>query len=401
MPGGRRVSLSQGRPLVAIPGPSVIPDRVLSAMHRPMPNIYEGELIELSLSVLAELPGLARTSGTAFITVSNGHGAWEMAITNTLSRGDKVLVLESGRFAGSWGQMASVCGVEVEVLHAPYRGPVDPGAVLARLAADTSGEIAAILVVQIDTASSVVNDIAAVREAIDAAGHGALLMVDCIASLGCVPYEMDAWGVDVTVSASQKGLMVPPGLGFVWANAKAMESHRHADLRTGYWDWTARSGEGGHYLRYCGTPPVAHLYGLREALDMLAEEGLEQVWDRHAALASAVRAAVEAWSTPGGLELFVTDPRARSDAVTTVLTGSVDATRLRALCEGAAGLTLGVALGDMGGLAFRIGHMGHLNAPMVLGTLGTIEAALVAMDAPMRASGVAAAAARVGAAMTA
>jgi len=385
--------------MVAIPGPSVVPDRVLSAMHRAMPNIYEGELIDVSLSVLEDLAGLVRTAGTAFVAVANGHGAWEMAITNTLSQGDKVLVLESGRFAVAWGEMAAVSGVEVEVLQGPPRGPVDPVAVEACLAADRDHGIAAVLVVQVDTATSVVNDIAAIRAAIDRAGHPALLMVDCIASLGCMPYEMDRWGVDVTVSASQKGLMVPPGLGLVWANAKALQAHRRAGLRSGYWDWTARSGEGGHYRRYCGTPPVSHLYALREALDMLAEEGLENVWARHEVLAGAVRAAVGAWAVPGGLELFVEDPGSRSNAVTAVMTGDVDARRLRRICEEEAGVTLGVALEGADGDGFRIGHMGHLTPPMILGTLGTIDAALTAMDAPVSGSGVAAAAAAIGTAM--
>lgn len=385
--------------MVAIPGPSVVPDRVLSAMHRAMPNIYDGELIDISLSVFEDLATLVRTSGSAFVAAANGHGAWEMAISNTLSRGDKVLVLESGRFAVAWGELAAVSGVEVTVLRGPHRGPVDPAAVEAHLAADRSGEIVAVLVVQVDTATSVVNDIAGIRAAIDRAGHPALLMVDCIASLGCMRYLMDEWGVDVTVAASQKGLMVPPGLGLVWANAKALDAHRRADLRTGYWDWTARSGEGGHYRRYCGTPPVTHLYALREALDMLAEEGLEEVWARHATLAGAVRAAVEAWSVPGGLELLVEDPASRSNAVTAVLTGDVDARALRRICEDEAGLTLGVALEGDDGDGFRIGHMGHLNPPMILGTLGTIEAALAAVDAPVGGSGVAAAAATIGTAL--
>jgi alanine-glyoxylate transaminase/serine-glyoxylate transaminase/serine-pyruvate transaminase len=368
-------------------------------MGRAMPNIYEGELIDLSLSVFEDLPGLARTSGTPFVAVANGHGAWEMAITNTLSKGDKVLVLESGRFAPAWGEMAAVSSVDVEVLPGPPRGPVDPAAVEARLAADRHHEIAAVLVVQIDTATSVLNDIAELRAAIDRAGHPALFMVDCIASLGCVRYEMDRWGVDVTVAASQKGLMVPPGLGFVWANAKALDAHRCAGLRSGYWDWTARLGEGGHYRRYCGTPPVSHLFALREALDMLAEEGLENVWARHEVLAEGVRAAVQAWSLPGGIEFLVGDPRSRSNAVTTVLTGDIDAHRLRQICEEEAAVTLGVALDAAHGGGFRIGHMGHLNPPMILGTLGTIEAALAALDATVGGSGVAAAAATIGAAM--
>ena len=394
------VSLGHGRHLVSIPGPSVIPDRVLNAMHRAMPNIYEGALVDLSTSILNEISSIPRTSGHGFIAICNGHGAWNMALSNTLSRGDKVLVLESGRFAIGWGDSAAVSGIEVEVLHAPPRRAVDPAAVEARLRADKGHEIKAILVVQIDTASSVHNDIAAIRRAIDAAGHPALYLVDCIASLGCVPYEMDEWGVDVTVGGSQKGLMVPPGLGFTWANAKALEAHQSAGLRSAYWDWTKRLSDGSHYWRYAGTPPISHLYGLREALDMIAEEGMENIWARHAVFGEAIRAAIEAWATPGGLELNVTDPAARANSVTTVLTGSIDPARLRRVCEDQAGLTLGLGIGEeYESGAFRIGHMGHLSPPMVLGTLGTIEAALSAMGAPMGGSGVAAAAARIAAAM--
>lgn len=394
--------LNHGRALVAIPGPSVIPDRVLNAMHRAMPNIYEGDLVEMSKGILGEMGTIARTKGESFIASTNGHGAWDMALSNTLSRGDKVLVLESGRFAVGWGEMAAVSGVDVEVLHARPRRAVDPAAVEQRLRADTGHAIKAVLVVQIDTASSVCNDIAAIRRAIDAAGHPALYMVDCIASLGCVPYEMDGWGVDVTVGGSQKGLMVPPGLGFNWANGKALEAHKTAGLRSGYWDWTKRLSQGSHYWRYCGTPPISHLYALREALDMIAEEGLENVWARHKVFGSAIRAAVDTWSAPGGLQLAVAEPSERSDSVTTVMTGSIDPARLRQVCETQAGLTLGIALGEeYERSAFRIGHMGHLNPPMVLGTLGTIEAALTAMGAPMGGSGVAAAAARISQAMRA
>ncbi len=396
------MSLSHGRALVAIPGPSVIPDRVLNAMHRAMPNIYEGDLVEMSKGILSEIGTIARTKGESFIAVTNGHGAWDMAISNTLSRGDKVLVLESGRFAIGWGEMAATSGVEVEVLAARPNRAVDPEAVEQRLRADTGHTIKAVLVVQIDTASSVWNDIAAIRRAIDAAGHPALYMVDCIASLGCVPYEMDEWGVDVTVGGSQKGLMVPPGLGFNWANGKALEVHKTADLRSGYWDWTKRLSQGSHYWRYCGTPPISHLYALREALDMIAEEGLENVWARHKVFGSAIRAAVDAWSAPDGLQLAVSEPAERSNSVTTVMTGTIDPARLRQICETQAGLTLGIALGEeYEGSAFRIGHMGHLNPPMVLGTLGTIEAALTAMGAPIGGSGVAAAASRISQAMQA
>ena len=340
------MKLNRGRMLTSMPGPSVIPDRVLSAMHTAMPNIYEGALLETSMSVLNELPAIARTSGHAFMAISNGHGAWEMALTNTLSRGDDVLVLESGRFAVGWGEQARMLGAEVEVLHAPDRSPIDPNAVEERLRADTGHRIKAILAVQVDTASGVWNDIAAIGRAINAAGHPALFMADCIASIGCVEFLMDEWGVDVTVGGSQKGLMVPPGLGLVWANDKAMGAHQGADMRTPYWDWTARLSEDAHYLRYCGTAPIQHIYAMRAALDMIADEGLEAVWERHAVFASAVHAAIEAWSATGGLEFNIVDRAHRSHSTTTVLSGSVDAGRLCQICEKNAGLTLGIGLGE-------------------------------------------------------
>jgi alanine-glyoxylate transaminase/serine-glyoxylate transaminase/serine-pyruvate transaminase len=249
--------------------------------------------------------------------------------------------------------------------------------------------------VQTDTASSARNDVAAVRRALDAADHPALLMVDCIASLGCEPYEMDAWGVDVTLAASQKGLMTPPGLGFVWAGPRALAAHRTADMRTRYWDWTFRLQEGPQYLRFCGTAPISHIFGFREALRMIDEEGLEARWRRHAALASAVRAAVDTWSAPDGLSLFVRDPAHRGDSVTTIATGTVDSGRLSDLARDGGGVTLGVGLQHLAGRAFRIAHMGHVSAASILGVLGVVEAALMAMEAPISGSGVAAAAAAV------
>ena len=393
------MSLSHGRPMVSIPGPSVIPDRVLAAMHRAMPNIYEGDLVEVSYSVQDDLRKIARTEQPVYISVSNGHGAWEMAISNTLSRGDKVLVLESGTFAIGWGEMAAVSGVKTEILPGEDPYPVSPEALEERLKADLSREIAAVMVVQVDTATSVRNDIQAIRAAIDAANHPALLMVDCIASLGCEPYEHDEWGADITVAATQKGLMVPPGLGFVFASEKALLAHKTADLRTGYFDWEPRTNPEQHYKIYCGTPPIQHLWAMRESLDMLFEEGLENVWRRHRVLADAVRAAVDAWQAPNGFSFNVVDPQSRSNSVTTVLTGEIDASELRRIAESEAGLTLGVGLDEFADRAIRIGHMGHLNPPMILGTLGTIEAALTKMGSPMGASGAAAAAATIGAAL--
>lgn len=388
--------LNRGRNLTSIPGPSVIPDRVLAAMNRAMPNIYEGELIETTNSVFADLPKIARTKGRVFVPISNGHGAWEMALSNTLSRGDGVLVLGTGRFAPGWGEQAEKLHCKVDMIDFGDRAPVDLQRVEDHLRADREHAIKAILVVQVDTASSVWNDIAALRKAIDAAGHPALLMVDCVASLGCVPYEMDAWGVDVTVGGSQKGLMVPPGLGLVWASEKALEAHKSADLVTPYWDWTPRMSEEIFYLKFGGTAPIQHMYGMRAALDMMFEEGLEQIWARHEVFANAVRAAVAAWEAPGGLEFNIQDPAARANSTTTVLTGAIDGSKMREICDRQAGLTLGIGLGDFAGRAFRIGHMGHLNPPMILGALATTEAAFSAMDAPLGGSGVAAAAKVIG-----
>ncbi len=384
-------NLSQGREIVAIPGPSIIPDRVLSAMHRAMPDIYEGDLTTVIDSVWAGLPEVVQTSGRVFVPIGNGHAAWEMALSNTLSRGDHVLVLNCGRVAAIWAEMAEFNGLKVEVMEAQEGFANEPAALEERLRADVDRKIAAVLTVHVDTATSVRNDVPALRQAIDAAGHPALFMVDCIASMGCERFEMDAWGVDVTIAASQKGMMTPPGLGLVWANEKALAAHESADLRTRYWDWTYRSEDGPYYLRFCGTPPVSHLFGLAEALAMMAEEGWEARWERHRVLADGVRAAVDAWSTPGGIGFIAQREDQRSDSVTSVTTGSIDAVELRRLCRQQMGVTLGLGIGSDESASFRIGHMGHVNAPAILGVLGSIETALTSMGAPLGSSGVQAA----------
>jgi alanine-glyoxylate transaminase/serine-glyoxylate transaminase/serine-pyruvate transaminase len=387
--------------MVVSPGPSIIPDRVLAAMSKPMPNMYQGEIIEVSHNVFAKLGELARTSAQPFVVIGNGHAAWEMAVSNTMSRGDKVLAVQTGRFAVAWGGLASVSGVEMEVVPGHDRRPADLDALGARLEADTDHEISAVLVAQTDTATSVRNDVAAIRATLDAAGHPALLMVDCIASLGCDRYEMDAWGVDLTVAACQKGLMVPPGIAFVWAGEKALAAYERADLRCGYFDWGTRIEPEVHYQLFCGTLPISHLYALAEAMAMIDEEGgLEAVWRRHEILASAVHAAVGAWSTPDGIGFQIPDPEHRSNAVTTVLTGSWSSLDVARVCESEMGLTLGAGIGGFEGRAFRIGHMGHLNPPMILGTLGTVEAGLTALGMPLGGSGVAAAADTIAKAIT-
>lgn len=390
------MTLASGREFLMIPGPTTVPDEVLRAMHRPAIDIYTGSLVGLTDSLLDDLPKVFGTTGKAFLYAANGHGAWEAALTNTLSRGDRVLVLDSGRFARGWGEMATMSGLEIEVLPGDWRRAVDPLAVTARLAADTAHEIKAVLVVQVDTASGVLNDIAALRKAIDAAGHPALFMVDTIASLGCVPYKMDAWGVDVTVTGAQKGLMTPPGLAFVGANAKALAAHETAALKTFYWDWTFRQGSE-HYQKYCGTPPEHLLFAFRQALDLLLDEGLDAAHHRHALLAAAVRACVAKWAEGGAMELNILEEAQRSNSVTVVLTPGFDPAMLRRWCQQTCNVTIGGTIGEIAGKGIRIGHMGHVNAPMVLGTLGTLELGLKMLGVPHGAGGVQAALERLAA----
>ncbi len=384
-----------GREFLAIPGPTTVPDEVLQAMHRPAVDIYGGPLLALTDRLFANLRWIFRTRGRPYIYIANGHGAWEAALTNVLSRGDRILVLESGRFALGWGDAGAKLGIEVEVLKGDYRRAVRAREVEARLRQDarTAGKnrFKAVLVVQIDTASGVVNDLAAIGKAIKAAGHDALFMVDAVASLGCMPFEMDAWGIDVAVSGSQKGLMSPPGLGFVAAGSRARAVHKRANLRTPYWDWTSRDGTV-HYQKYAGTPPEHLMFGLGQAFEMIRAEGLDNVFRRHRLLAEAVRRAVAVWARGKALEFNVTAPAERSDTVTTIrLAGRWNARPLREYCSTKCGVVLGQGLGEMSDKAFRIAHMGHVNAPMVLGTLGVVECALEALGIPHRKGGVQAA----------
>ena len=379
------MSVRAGREFLAIPGPTTVPDEVLRAMHRPAVDIYAGPLLALTDSLLKDVARVFSTKGRAYIYIANGHGAWEASLTNVLSKGDKILVLESGRFAIGWGDSARRMGVEVEVLKGDMRRAVRPAEVEARLKKDRKANggntIKAILVAQIDTASGVVNDIEAIGQAIRAAGHDALLMVDAVASLGCMPFEMDKWGVDVAMSGSQKGMMTPPGLGFVAANDRAREVHKNAGLRTPYWDWTDREGDL-HYQKYAGTPPEHLLFGLRQALDLLFEEGLENVHRRHYLLAEAVRRAVSVWSEGQAIGFNIIEASERSDSVTCVLVNGHDPEAIRAYANKKCGVVLGHGIGDLSGKAFRVAHMGHVNAPMVLGTLGVIETALGALEIP-------------------
>ena len=369
------MSLAFGRAAHSVPGPSVFPDRVLNAMHRIAPNIYEGELIELTARIKRDLQTVAATTGEALIYIANGHGGWEAALSNIVEPGDKLLFLVTGRFALGWSEVAARLGAEVELMDFGTAAAADPQALEDRLRADNAHEIRAVLICQTDTASSVRNDVAAIRQAIDAAGHPALFCVDCIASLACEPFEMDAWGVDVTISGSQKGLMTPPGLAFNHISQKAWEARKRVTRTTAYWDWTMRRDPEIFYMNFFGTAPTSHIFGLGEALDiLLREEGLANTYARHEALAKSVWAAVDTWASGGPLTANIDDKSIRSWGMTAIWSGSADADGLRDWCEKEAGLTLGVGLAleankniPAQGL-FRIGHMGHLSPPMILGT---------------------------------
>jgi len=376
------MTVAAGREFLAIPGPTNMPDEVLRAMHRPALDIYSDQMVELTDSLLRDLSSLFATKGHSYIHIANGHGAWEGALSNVLSRGDKVLVLESGRFAIGWGNTAAAMGADVEVLKGDWRRAIRPAEVEARLKQDKNHEIKAILAVQVDTASGAYNDIEAIGKVIKATGHPALFMVDAVASLGCMPFKMDAWGIDVAMSGSQKGLMTPPGLGFVAANDRAREVHKKANLRTPYWDWTEREGPE-HYRKYAGTAPVHLLFALRQAVDMLFDEKLENVFLRHSLLAEAVRRAVAVWAEGQVLGFNIAEPAERSNTVTTVvMKNGHDPEKLHKYCKEKCGVVLGVGIGELAGQAFRIAHMGHINAPMILGTLGVIEVGLGALDIP-------------------
>jgi len=377
------MNLSAGRDLFMTPGPSVMPDRVLNAMHRAAPNIYEGALVGITDSIYADLKTIVGTKGQAAIYICNGHGVWEAVISNVLQPGDKVLIPATGMFAHEWAKLAQKMGIQTDIVDFGQSTAIDPIEIEKHLRNDKTGAIKAVMATHTDTSGGLRNDIPALRAAIDAAGHPALLMVDCIASIGCERFEMDNWGVDVTITACQKGLMTPPGLGYVFFNNKAAAVAAAASTPSPYWDWAPRVKAEFFYHQFFGTAPTHHLLGQREALDMLMAEGIKNVWSRHEVFARAIWAAVEVWGQSGPLFLNVKNPEDRSFAVTTILTDGVSCTPLRQWCEKKAGLTLGLLIGfDSYDNGFRIGHMGHLNPPMVLGALATIDAGLKALNIP-------------------
>ncbi len=386
------MSLASGHPVIAIPGPSPVPARVLRAAHRASPDIYGDELAQLNLHVMAQLKRLAGTSAHLAPYIGNGHAAWEAAAANMFDRGDRVLVLTSGHFGQSWARQLEDMGIVVDRLDFGL-APPDPARLAERLAADGGQDLRAVLVCQTDTASSAMADIPALRDAMG--DHPALLVVDAIASLGCAPMMMDDWGVDVLLSASQKGMMCPPGAAFVWFSDRAA-ARGATGLTTPYWDWNLRANAApvGMWRFWGGTPPVQLIYALDEALRMiLDEEGLFSVWARHAALARTVWAAIDAWGDGNpDIRACVDDPALRAASVTAVTLPGADA--LRAWVTEHCGVTLGVGLGAADPAnALRVAHMGHCNAAMLLGTLAVMQAGMVALGIPHGAGALDAAAA--------
>lgn len=376
-------ALSQGRTYLAIPGPSVMPDAVLQAMHRPSPNIYDGALIDMMPDLTRDLRRVARTGHDVAIYIANGHGTWEAALSNVIAPGETVLAPASGRFTHGWAEMAEGIGAKVQLIDFGTSSAWDLDRIADALRADKSYQIKAVLAVHVDTSSSIRNDIPALRKLLDDLDHPALLMADCIASLGCDRFEMDEWGVDVTVTACQKGLMTPAGTGFVFFNDKAQAKRAAMPRVSRYWDWQPRANPDLFYQYFDGTAPTHHLYGLRAALDLIHAEGIEQVWARHERLATAIWAACETWAEGGALHLNVADRAHRSHAVTALRLTGGRGTALRAFTEHQLGLTLGIGLGmEDYDSCFRLGHMGHVNGQMVMAMLGGMETAMTALDIP-------------------
>ncbi|QIB47292.1 pyridoxal-phosphate-dependent aminotransferase family protein [Streptomyces aureoverticillatus] len=376
-----------GRHFLQIPGPTNVPDRVLRAMSAPTLDHRGPEFADLARRVLDALKPVFGTSGPVVVYPSSGTGAWEAALVNTLSPGDRVLCFETGHFASLWRDMAQSLGLEVEFVPGDWRHGASPEAAAQRLDADIAHRIKAVCVVHNETSTGVTSRIPEIRAALDVAGHPALLLVDTVSSLGSIEYRHDDWGVDVTVTGSQKGLMLPPGLGFNAVSDKALAASSAARLPRSYWDWTPiiDANEAG-FFPY--TPATNLLYGLDEALNMLAEEGLEQVWARHARHAAATRAAVRGW----GLEVLCADEREHSGSLTAVLLADgQDADAVRKIVLERFDMSLGTGLGRLAGKVFRIGHLGHFNDLTLAGTLAGVQMGLELAGLPARQDGLTAA----------
>jgi alanine-glyoxylate transaminase/serine-glyoxylate transaminase/serine-pyruvate transaminase len=381
------MSYASGRHFLQIPGPTNVPERVLRAIGQATIDHRGPEFSRLAIDVFQGLQKVFKTSGTVVIYPSSGTGAWEASLVNTLSPGDTVLMFETGYFAALWREVALKLGLVVDFVPGDWRRGVDPAVVEAKLGADRERKIRAVAVVHNETSTGATSRVDAVRKAIDRAGHPALLMVDTISSLASIDYRHDEWGVDVTVCCSQKGLMLPPGLGLNAVSAKALEASKTARLPRSYWDWQAmvRDNRAG-FFPY--TPATNLLYGLRESLRMLFEEGLDRVFARHLRHAEATRRAVRAW----GLEILCQNPAEYSPALTAVvMPEGHDADALRKVILERFDMSLGTGLGQLKGKVFRIGHLGDFNDLMLAGTLCGVEMGLSLARVPFTQGGVAAA----------
>ncbi|HEY0423410.1 MAG TPA: aminotransferase class V-fold PLP-dependent enzyme [Rhodopila sp.] len=365
----------RGRHFFANPGPTNIPDSVLRALDRPSIDFNDQEFVPVYDEAFAGVKRVLQTQQHLFMYNASGHGAWEASLTNLLSPGDTILVLESGYFSDEWAAMARGHGLEVQVVAADWRRGVDVADVRRALAADTAHAIKAVCVVHNETATGLMLPLPAIRTAIDAVGHPALFLVDTISSLGSLEFRMDAWKVDCVVGGSQKGLMLPTGLSFTAVSEKAMAAHASAKLHRFYFDWTMMTNRT--QKSFIGTIPVNVFYGLREALRLLEEEGLDNVVARHTRLAEATRRAVQVWAGNNGPTLFCMSPDRYSNSVTAVMMPEgFNGDTLRKAVRDRFNVSLGGGLGKLGGKIFRIGHLGDLNEPMLLGALAAVEMGL-------------------------
>jgi len=381
------VPTESGRHFLQLPGPTNVPDRLLRAMDRPLIDHRGPAFRALVRDLFDDLRWLFGADTHVFAFASSASGCWEAALVNTLSPGDRVLACVNGFFGAKWAAIAERLGLEVRVIEGDWRRPVDEELIERRLATDDERRIRAVLVVHNETSTGVTTDLRRVRAALAAHDHPALLMVDAVSSLGVTTLRHDEWELDVTVSGSQKGLMLPPGLGLCAVSSRALEARRTAGLARAYWDWEdmLRANQEGMFP---STPATSLVFGLAESLAMLREEGLERVFARHARLAEATRRAVTAW----GLDIYCADPAARSSAGTTVRTPSrVDVEAFRREIRDRFQVTLGGGLGPLAGKVFRIGHLGDFNAPMLMATLAGVEMGLRVVGAPISPHGIEAA----------
>ena len=380
-------SAGSGRHFLQVPGPTNVPDRVLAAMSMPTIDHRGPKFAEMALELIPRVRRLFNASGPVAMYPGSATGAWEAGIVNTLSPGDPVLMFDSGMFATLWRGVAERFGLEIELVQCDWRKGVDPDQVESALRADRSQRLKSVMVVHNETSTGITSSIPDVRAAMDAAGHPALLMVDSVSSAGSMEYRQDDWRVDVTIAGSQKGLMLPPGLGFNVISEKALAAGASAAMPRSYWNWddAVPSNETG-FFPY--TPPTNLLYGLGEALSMMEEEGLENVYARHRRLAEATRRAVAVW----GVENYCVIPEKSSDSVTTVLVPEgIDSNDVRAVILDCFDMSLGTGLGPLTGKVFRIGHLGHFNELMLAGTLSGVEMGLGLAGIPGCSGGVTAA----------